>query len=214
MLIFSANMNIKAALADGYEKNISEIALFAYDNRSQINWIKCEGQLLYKYDEQETLFEIIGHLFGGSNDTFRVPDLRSKKPFAEMPYYIAYKGESPDNNHPDQANRYLGEIALLRTDTDYLPQGWIPCDGRFLSIAEHEDLFNLIGTSFGWDGSTVFGIPDLRGKTPFGDDANYAYYIYTGSNAVFPSNTFNEEVLGQVRLFSYDTVELYLRRLV
>jgi microcystin-dependent protein len=46
---------------------------------------------LYKYDEQETLFEIIGHLFGGSNDTFRVPDLRSKKPFAEMPYYIAIK---------------------------------------------------------------------------------------------------------------------------
>jgi hypothetical protein len=46
MLIFSANMNIKAALADGYEKNISEIALFAYDNRFSNQLDKMRGPIV------------------------------------------------------------------------------------------------------------------------------------------------------------------------
>lgn len=59
---------------------------------------------------------------------------------------------------------YVGEIrafAFQRT-----PTGWFPCDGRLLSIADYQVLYTLLGTTFGGDGVTSFGVPDLRGRTP------------------------------------------------
>ncbi|TNJ32878.1 phage tail protein [Arenimonas terrae] len=62
------------------------------------------------------------------------------------------------------SNPYVGEIRLL--GFNFAPVGWFPCDGRLLSIAEYEVLFVLIGTTFGGDGVTTFGLPDLRGRVP------------------------------------------------
>ena len=38
--------------------------------------------------------------------------------------------------------------------------------GQFLAIADNNDLFNLIGTTYGGDGETTFALPDLRGRVP------------------------------------------------
>jgi microcystin-dependent protein len=46
--------------------------------------------------------------------------------------------------------------------------GWVPCDGRLLSIAENTALFTLVGTTYGGDGQSTFGVPDLRGRVPIG----------------------------------------------
>lgn len=62
------------------------------------------------------------------------------------------------------SNPYVGEIRLL--GFNFAPVGWFPCDGRLLSIAEYEVLFVLIGTTYGGDGVTTFGLPDLRGRIP------------------------------------------------
>ena len=53
------------------------------------------------------------------------------------------------------------------------PDGWIPCDGRLLSREEedHSALFSLIGTTYGGDGKTTFGVPDLRDRVPIGESA-------------------------------------------
>jgi len=59
---------------------------------------------------------------------------------------------------------YIGEIKIV--GEDYAPQGWLPCDGRLLNIAEYTPLFNLIGTRYGGNGTTTFALPDLRGKVP------------------------------------------------
>lgn len=59
---------------------------------------------------------------------------------------------------------YIGEIKIV--GEDYAPQGWLPCDGRLLDIAEYEQLFNVIGTRYGGDGESTFALPDLRGKVP------------------------------------------------
>jgi microcystin-dependent protein len=40
------------------------------------------------------------------------------------------------------------------------------CEGQLLAIAEFETLFNLIGTTYGGDGTTNFALPDLRGRLP------------------------------------------------
>jgi microcystin-dependent protein len=46
------------------------------------------------------------------------------------------------------------------------PAGWMFCDGALLPISENDVLFQLIGTTYGGDGQTTFGLPDLRGRIP------------------------------------------------
>src|SRR5690606_27114112 len=49
---------------------------------------------------------------------------------------------------------------------NFAPQGWALCNGQLLSIAEYEPLFALLGTTYGGDGQTTFGLPDLQGRVP------------------------------------------------
>ena len=49
--------------------------------------------------------------------------------------------------------------------SDYIPSGYLECDGSAVSRTTYSDLFSIIGTSFGiGDGSTTFNLPDLRGE--------------------------------------------------
>lgn len=51
------------------------------------------------------------------------------------------------------------------------PTNWLLCDGSSISRTTYAELFSAIGTTYGsGDGSTTFGIPDLRGRTPVGKD--------------------------------------------
>lgn len=59
---------------------------------------------------------------------------------------------------------YVGEIRMFGFGR--LPNGWFTCDGTLKSIAEYEVLFALLGTTYGGDGITTFGVPDLRGALP------------------------------------------------
>lgn len=59
---------------------------------------------------------------------------------------------------------YLGEIKLMIGGI--IPQNWVACDGRLLSVQNYQYLFSLIGTIYGGDGQSTFAIPDLRGRIP------------------------------------------------
>lgn len=59
---------------------------------------------------------------------------------------------------------FVGEIRMV--GFDFAPQGWALCDGQLLPIAQHTALFSLLGTKYGGDGQTTFGLPDLRGRVP------------------------------------------------
>lgn len=62
-----------------------------------------------------------------------------------------------------------------------VPDNYLLCDGRAVSRTEYAQLFNVIGTYWGvGDGSTTFNIPDLRGKTFFGYDANQTEFNAIG----------------------------------
>jgi microcystin-dependent protein len=63
----------------------------------------------------------------------------------------------------------LGEIKLF--SGNFEPPGWFFCDGRLLPISEHVALFEIVGNSYGGDGRTTFGIPDLKGRVPMGTGA-------------------------------------------
>jgi microcystin-dependent protein len=49
---------------------------------------------------------------------------------------------------------------------NFAPAGWSLCDGQVVPIAGDETLFQLIGTTYGGDGTTTFALPDLRGRIP------------------------------------------------
>lgn len=57
---------------------------------------------------------------------------------------------------------FIGEVRLV--PYNFAPRGWAFCDGQLMSIAENEALFALIGTIYGGNGQTNFGLPDLRGR--------------------------------------------------
>ena len=62
------------------------------------------------------------------------------------------------------AQPYIGEIRMFAGN--FAPAGWSFCEGQLLQIAENETLFQLIGTTYGGDGESTFGLPDLRGRVP------------------------------------------------
>lgn len=62
------------------------------------------------------------------------------------------------------AQPYVGEIRIFAGN--FAPAGWQFCSGQLLPISENETLFQLIGTTYGGDGQSTFGLPDLRGRIP------------------------------------------------
>jgi microcystin-dependent protein len=59
-------------------------------------------------------------------------------------------------------NLYIGEIILFAGN--FAPRSTVYCNGQLLSIAQNTALFSILGTTYGGDGRTTFGIPDLRGR--------------------------------------------------
>jgi microcystin-dependent protein len=57
---------------------------------------------------------------------------------------------------------FLGEIKMV--GFNFAPRGWAFCDGQLLAISSNTALFSLLGTNYGGDGRTTFGLPDLRGR--------------------------------------------------
>jgi microcystin-dependent protein len=49
---------------------------------------------------------------------------------------------------------------------NFAPTGWALCDGQLLPISQNTALFSLLGTIYGGNGQTTFGLPDLQGKAP------------------------------------------------
>ena len=64
------------------------------------------------------------------------------------------------------SDAYIGEIRLVSYPAGKVPRGWLPCDGRPLSIQQYTPLFALLSTTYGGDGKVSFNIPDLRGRVP------------------------------------------------
>lgn len=49
---------------------------------------------------------------------------------------------------------------------NFAPRGWAFCNGQLLAISSNTALFSILGTTYGGDGRTTFGLPDLRGRVP------------------------------------------------
>lgn len=62
--------------------------------------------------------------------------------------------------------------AVLPYTNETAPENWLVCDGSELDRTEYNHLFAIIGTTFGeGDGSTTFNLPNIKGRTIVGLDA-------------------------------------------
>ncbi|QUL37814.1 phage tail protein [Erythrobacter sp. JK5] len=64
---------------------------------------------------------------------------------------------------------YLAQIIMF--GGNFAPRNWAFCHGQLLAISSNSALFSLLGTAYGGDGRTTFGLPDLRGRVPIGQGA-------------------------------------------
>jgi microcystin-dependent protein len=75
----------------------------------------------------------------------------------------------------------LGEIKMFAGN--FAPRGWAFCDGQLLPIAQNTALFSILGTTYGGDGRTTFGLPDLRSRVA----------LHAGNGPGLPGQTLGAE---------------------
>ena len=100
---------------------------------------------------------------------------------------------------------FLGSINTF--GFNFAPRGWALCQGQLLAISQNSALFSLLGTTYGGDGRTSFGLPDLRGRASVGMGhgpglSNYSWGERGGSETRtltslnLPSHTHNHTYSG------------------
>lgn len=63
-------------------------------------------------------------------------------------------------------DEFLGTIKIF--GFNFAPRGWMTCQGQTLAISSNSALFALLGTTYGGNGQTTFGLPNLQGRAPIG----------------------------------------------
>lgn len=64
---------------------------------------------------------------------------------------------------------FIGDIMIV--GFNFCPKNWLPAQGQILPIAQNQPLYALLGTTYGGDGVTTFGLPDLQGRVTVGPNA-------------------------------------------
>ncbi|WP_336762831.1 tail fiber protein [Paenibacillus sp. USHLN196] len=174
---------IQRAQAAAEKPFIGEIQLFPY-NAAPDNWMLADGRTL-PLDQNTALFSLLGNNYGGDGETtFALPDLTDVSPEG-LGYYIAITGTFPPRNEDYDVikNAVFGEVRLF--PYYFTPQGWLRIEGQSLHISDYTELFNMIGTTFGGDGTETFQLPTLPKIK--GDIMHYA---------VFMDSTYHAEIDG------------------
>ncbi len=68
------------------------------------------------------------------------------------------------------ADPYIGSVCFMANYAHGGPctQGYLPADGRLLSVAQYQAVYSVIGNLFGGSGPQTFALPDLRGRNIIG----------------------------------------------
>jgi microcystin-dependent protein len=93
-------------------------------------------------------------------------------------------------------DQYLGEIRMV--GFNFAPVGWALCNGQLMSVSSNNALFALLGTTYGGNGQTTFGLPDLQGRVPLnvGNGAGLPSYEW-GQRGGVASVTLNQQQMPQ-----------------
>ena len=78
-------------------------------------------------------------------------------------YIIAHEGLYPT----PEREAMIGEIRIFAGT--FIPSGWLECNGQLYSTSEYALLFSILGTQYGGNGTTTFGVPDLSNAVPINE---------------------------------------------
>ncbi len=70
---------------------------------------------------------------------------------------------SADQARAQSGDEWVGQMIFV--GFPWCPRGWAATDGQLLAIGSNDAMFSLLGTMYGGDGRTTFGLPDFRGRT-------------------------------------------------
>jgi len=74
------------------------------------------------------------------------------------------------------ADPFVAEIRIF--PFNFAPTGWAMCNGQLLPISQNTALFSLVGTFYGGDGKSTFGLPNLQGMVALGQGQGPALSQY------------------------------------
>ena len=60
------------------------------------------------------------------------------------------------------ADPFIAEIRPF--GFNFAPMGWAQCNGQLMPKSQSDALFQLLGNTYGGDGTTNFGLPNLQGN--------------------------------------------------
>lgn len=111
---------------------------------------------------------------------------------------------------------YYGVVTCFAGN--FAPRNWAECNGQLMSISQNTALFSLLGTYYGGNGTTTFGLPDLRGRAPVSSGqgpglSNYTLGQRQGAEAVtliannLPAHNHNGAALVQLNADSSDGID-------
>ncbi len=83
------------------------------------------------------------------------------QPYLTINYIFTLNGIYPSRN---SQNPFIAEIFMFAGN--FAPRNFTFCDGQLLSINSYPAAYSLVGTIYGGNGITTFGVPDLRGRVP------------------------------------------------
>ena len=75
------------------------------------------------------------------------------------------------------ADPFLGEIRIF--PFNFAPIGWALCSGQIVSISQYSALFSLLGTNYGGNGTSNFGLPNFQGAVPINQGTGPGLSPYT-----------------------------------
>lgn len=110
------------------------------------------------------------------------------------------------------AEPFIGQI--MQVGFSFAPRGWALCAGQLMSIPQNAALFSLLGTTFGGNGQTTFGLPDARGRAFVGTGqgpglSNYVAGEMIGVEQVtllttnMPTHTHTATFTGQLQALAF-----------
>jgi len=174
----------------GWNDIIGAINIFPY-NFVPPGWALCNGQDLSMNNSTE-LYSLIQTNYGGDGiDKYKVPDLKNtitkkyeKNGINPLNYYICVSGMYPDKSSGPGGEDLIGNIDLYAFKFDSDASMVAECTGQTLNSNQYPVLNFLLDKNYGGNGTSSFGIPDLRGAVP---STKMGYYIST--QGIFPSRS-------------------------
>lgn len=103
------------------------------------------------------------------------------------------------------AEPFLSQIACF--GFNFAPYKWAQCQGQILSIQQYSALFALLGTNFGGNGTTNFGLPNLQGAVPmaYGQGPGLPYYNIGETGGVENVTLVTSEMAAHTHAFNTTT---------